>query len=195
MRNELCGHRTSGAGHHKISAHALGVSLPASLSRCGVQKSICLQLQEQAAGRAEGRPGAEWWWLTYHPSPTTDGVSGLWGSSALWAPGREVPTTPPASWGRPSGSGPFIAFPSIFLPFDPSRGCCFEAQQISACSLSRRDSPPGPGEGPPLPAGRGPGAHLQLPSESVPPALCTRTPQMTPGSLQATCSPARTGPL
>lgn len=86
VRNELCGHRTSGAGHHKISAHALGVSLPASLSRCGVQKSICLQSQEQAAGRAEGRPGAEWWWLTYHPSPTTDGVSGLWGG---WPPTRD----------------------------------------------------------------------------------------------------------
>ena len=37
-------------------------------------------------GRAEGRPGAEWWWLTYHPSPTTDGVSVLWGG---WPPTRD----------------------------------------------------------------------------------------------------------
>lgn len=50
----------------------------------------------------------------------------------------------PLRQGRPSGSGLFIAFPSIFLPFDPSRGCCFEAQQISARSLSERDSPPSP---------------------------------------------------
>ena len=38
-RNELWGHGTSGAGHQKISANALEVSLPASLSRCGVQKT------------------------------------------------------------------------------------------------------------------------------------------------------------
>lgn len=118
------------------------------------------------------------------------GVSGLRGSSALWVPGREVPTTPTASRGQPGGSGLFTAFPSIFVPFDPSRGCCFEAQQISACSLSGRDSPPGPGEGCPLPAGRGPGAHLPLPSESLPPAPCTRTPQMTPGNPRDLRPPA-----
>lgn len=121
-------------------------------------------------------------------------VSGVWGSSALWAPEKEVPTTPTASRGRPGGSGLFIAFPSIFVPFDLGRGCCFEEQQISARSLSGCDSLPGPGKGPPLPAGRGPGAHLWLPSESMPPAPCTCTPQMTlrtPRDLR----PARTGPL
>ena len=69
-------------------------------------------------------------------------VSGVWGSSALWALGKEVPTIPTASQGWPGGCGLFIAFPSIFLPFDLGRGCCFEEQQISACSLSGHDSPP-----------------------------------------------------